>query len=181
MGPLSPTAIAILPRLASMPASLGKMCANAANVPPREQSNRDVCKFTLCANVHGRTIFTARVIGSYEWQIPPALYPQHNLIDGKFPTERAQMPALTRLPNLYTGTIPPVNFPKMCLILDHLTPTGAHQIWWAPDTYSISGHSPGGAGGAGTWDFKWRGWSKDFFGFEIFDSRIFWGGKIWLG
>ena len=177
MGPLSPTAIAILPRLASMPASLGKMCANAANVPPREQSNRDVCKFTLCANVHGRTIFTARVIGSYEWQIPPALYPQHNLIDGKFPTERAQMPTLTRLPNLYTGTIPPVNFPKMCLILDHLTPTEAHKIWWAPDTYPISGHSPGG----GTWDFKWRGWSKDFFGFEIFDSRIFLGGKIWLG
>lgn len=45
------------------------------------------------------------------------------IIDGKFPTVRTQMPALTRLPNLYTGTIPPVNFPKMCLILDHLIPT----------------------------------------------------------
>ena len=166
MGPLSHTALAILPRLASRPASLGKMCANAAKVPPREQSNRYVCKFTLCANVHGRTIFTARVIGSYEWQIPPALYPQHNLIDGKFPTERAQMPALTRLPNLYTRTIPPVNFPKMCLILDHLIPTLSQAI--VP-------------GGGGTWDFMWRGWSKDFFGFEIFDSRIFLGRKIWLG
>ena len=31
----------------------------------------------------------------------------------------------------------------------------------------------------GTWDFKWRGWSKDFFGFEIFNSGIFWGTKIW--
>ena len=28
-------------------------------------------------------------------------------------------------------------------------------------------------------DFKWWGWSKDFVGFEIFDSRIFLGRKIW--
>ena len=34
-------------------------------------------------------------------------------------------------------------------------------------------------GGGGTRDFKWQGWSKDFFGFEIFDSRIFLGTKIW--
>ena len=27
--------------------------------------------------------------------------------------------------------------------------------------------------GVGTPDFKWRGWSKDLFGFEIFDSGIF--------
>ena len=33
----------------------------------------------------------------------------------------------------------------------------------------------GGGGGGGTRDFKWRGWSKDFFGFEIFDSGIFFG------
>ena len=33
--------------------------------------------------------------------------------------------------------------------------------------------------GGGTRDFKWRGWSKDFFGFEIFDSGIFLGTKIW--
>ena len=33
----------------------------------------------------------------------------------------------------------------------------------------------------GTRDFKWQGWSKDFFGFEIFDSGIFLGTKIWLG
>ncbi len=25
---------------------------------------------------------------------------------------------------------------------------------------------------------KWHGWWKDFFGFEIFDSRIFWVGKF---
>ena len=31
----------------------------------------------------------------------------------------------------------------------------------------------------GTRDFNWRGWSKDFFGFEIFDSRIILGTKIW--
>ena len=24
---------------------------------------------------------------------------------------------------------------------------------------------------------KWRGWSKDIFGFEIFDSEIFWVGE----
>ena len=30
----------------------------------------------------------------------------------------------------------------------------------------------------GTRDFKWRGWSKDFFGFEIFNSGIFWLGKF---
>ena len=30
------------------------------------------------------------------------------------------------------------------------------------------------------WDFKWWGWLKDFFGFEIFDSGIFLGMKIWL-
>ena len=33
--------------------------------------------------------------------------------------------------------------------------------------------------GGGTRDFKWRGWSKDFWGFEIFDSGIFLGTKIW--
>ena len=37
----------------------------------------------------------------------------------------------------------------------------------------------GWGGGGGTRDFKWRGWSKDFFGFEIFDSGIFLGTKIW--
>ncbi len=31
----------------------------------------------------------------------------------------------------------------------------------------------------GTPACKWRGWSKDFFGFVIFDSRIFLGWKIW--
>ena len=31
----------------------------------------------------------------------------------------------------------------------------------------------------GTRDFKWRGWLKDFFGFEIFDSGIFSDMKIW--
>ena len=34
-------------------------------------------------------------------------------------------------------------------------------------------------GGGGTRDFKWRGWSKDFFGFESFVSGIFLGTKIW--
>ena len=34
--------------------------------------------------------------------------------------------------------------------------------------------------GGGTRDFKWRGWSKDFWGFEIFDSGIFLGTKIWF-
>ena len=32
-----------------------------------------------------------------------------------------------------------------------------------------------------TRDFKWLRWSKDFFGFEIFDPGIFVGTKIWLG
>ena len=45
-----------------------------------------------------------------------------------------------------------------------LTPFIVTQLW-----------APGG----GTRDFKWRGWSKDFFGFEIFDSRIFLDMKIW--
>ena len=31
----------------------------------------------------------------------------------------------------------------------------------------------------GTPDFKWWGWSKDIFGFEIFDSGIFGGRRIW--
>ena len=30
----------------------------------------------------------------------------------------------------------------------------------------------------GTPDFKWQGWSKDFFGFEIFNFGIFSGRKI---
>ena len=38
-----------------------------------------------------------------------------------------------------------------------------------------------GGVGWGTADFKWQGWSKDFFGFEIFDSKIFLGRKIWQG
>ena len=111
-----PHSFAILPRLASVrfarrffcpffptrgPGSrLMKMCANAANAPPRERSNRYVCKFTLGANVygrHGRNVFTARVIGSCEWQIIPTLYLEHNF-DGKFPIVRAkQMPALIEL------------------------------------------------------------------------------------
>ena len=145
MGPLSPTPLLYF--LDSLPcASLGdffcpffptrgpgsrlmKMCTNvyAANAPPRERSNRYVCKFTLGANVHGRhgrNVFTARVIGSCEWQIIPTLYLEHNF-DGKFPIVRAkQMPALSYCsPRLLTsepgtseslictGTIPPVNFP----------------------------------------------------------------------
>ena len=31
----------------------------------------------------------------------------------------------------------------------------------------------------GTRDFKWQGWLKDIFVFEIFDSGIFLGTKIW--
>ena len=38
----------------------------------------------------------------------------------------------------------------------------------------------GGGGGVGT-DFKCRGWSKYFVGFEIVDSGIIWGRKIWQG
>ena len=34
-------------------------------------------------------------------------------------------------------------------------------------------------GKGGTLDFNWHGWLKDFFGFEIFDSGIFLGRKIW--
>lgn len=103
MGPLSPTPLLYF--LDSLPcASLGdffcpffptrgpgsrlmKMCATAANAPPRQRSNRYVCKFTLGANVHGRhgrNVFTARVVGSCEWQIIPTLYLKHNF-DGKFP------------------------------------------------------------------------------------------------
>ena len=37
---------------------------------------------------------------------------------------------------------------------------------------------PGVGGGGGTLDFKWQGWSKDFFGFEIFDFGIFLSRKI---
>ena len=33
-------------------------------------------------------------------------------------------------------------------------------------------------GEGGTLDFIWQGWSKDFLGFEIFDSGIFWVGKF---
>ena len=35
--------------------------------------------------------------------------------------------------------------------------------------------------GGSTRDFKWRGWSKDFLGFEIFDSGTFLGTKFGLG
>ena len=41
---------------------------------------------------------------------------------------------------------------------------------------------PGGGGGVG-WgnsDLRWQGWSKDLFGFEIFDFGIFLGRKILL-
>ena len=101
-------------------------CVQMLQMPHPERSNRYVCKFTLGANVHGRhgrNVFTARVIGSCEWQIIPTLYLEHNF-DGKFPIVRAkQMPALShcspRLTSepgtseslICTGTIPPVNFP----------------------------------------------------------------------
>ena len=102
-------------------------CVQMLQMPHPERSNRYVCKFTLGANFvhgrHGRNVFTARVIGSCEWQIIPTLYLEHNF-DGKFPIVRAkQMPALShcspRLTSepgtseslICTGTIPPVNFP----------------------------------------------------------------------
>ena len=40
-------------------------------------------------------------------------------------------------------------------------------------------HPGGGGWGKGTRDFKWQGWSKDFLGFEISNSGIFLGTKIW--
>ena len=49
---------------------------------------------------------------------------------------------------------------------------------WGPSTSVGLFLLPSGGGG-GTLDFKWRGWSKDFLGFEIFYSGIFLGGKIW--
>ena len=33
-------------------------------------------------------------------------------------------------------------------------------------------YTPRWRGGGGTLDFKWWGWSKDFFGFQVFDSEI---------
>ena len=56
------------------------------------------------------------------------------------------------------------SFPRDCDVL---------CFWWQ----ILLCYVPSG----GTWDFKWQGWWKDFFGFEIFDSRIFLGTKIWLG
>ena len=35
------------------------------------------------------------------------------------------------------------------------------------------------SGGKGYSGFQAQGWSKNFFGFEIFDSEIFWLRKIW--
>ena len=56
---------------------------------------------------------------------------------------------------------------------------------WQKQSQSLRVHSQvGGLGGGGvTPDFKWWGWSKDFSGFEIFDSGIFLGriGSIFLG
>ena len=51
---------------------------------------------------------------------------------------------------------------------------------YSPQSFNICSHlhlwaMPRG----GTRDLKWRGWSRDFFGFEIFDSGIFLGAKIW--
>ena len=43
------------------------------------------------------------------------------------------------------------------------------------ETETVNGERAQG----GTWDFKWRGWLKDFWGFGIFDSGIFLGTKIW--
>ena len=37
---------------------------------------------------------------------------------------------------------------------------------------SLSNDLNNRVGGGGTPDLKWRGWSKDFFGFEIIDSGI---------
>lgn len=130
MGPLSPTPLLYFLDSLSC-ASLGdffcpffptrgpgsrlmKMCANAANAPPKQRSNRYVCKFTLGANVHGRhgrNVFTARVIGSCEWQIIPTLYLKHNF-DGKFPIVRAkQMPALSYCWPVSQGLQFPLNVP----------------------------------------------------------------------
>ena len=45
--------------------------------------------------------------------------------------------------------------------------------------YGWDGGAQGGAGGC-TLDFKWWRWSKDFLGgFEIFNSGVFLGTKIW--
>ena len=52
--------------------------------------------------------------------------------------------------------------------------------WWCITTQIPRGRGRGGDGCWGTPDFKWRRWLKDFWGFEIFDSAIFWGQKIWV-
>ena len=39
--------------------------------------------------------------------------------------------------------------------------------------------APRGRGGGNSPDLKRQGWLKDFLGFEIFDSGIFLGRKIW--
>ena len=49
------------------------------------------------------------------------------------------------------------------------------QSW---ETLGLIVEQPPGVGGGGTLDFKWQGWSKDFFGFEIFDFGIFLSRKI---
>ena len=41
-----------------------------------------------------------------------------------------------------------------------------------------SPHPPQGGGGGCTPGFKWQGWLKDIWGFEIFDFGIFLRGKI---
>ena len=44
--------------------------------------------------------------------------------------------------------------------------------------YTLRG-SRGGGGKGGYWGFQVTGMIEGFFGFEIFDSRIFLGTKIW--
>ena len=76
------------------------------------------------------------------------------------------MPALTRLPNLYTSTIPPVNFPKMCLILDHLIPTLSQAIVPGGGVLGISSDGDD---------------RRIFLGLKFSIPGFFWVGKFGLG
>ena len=85
---------------------------------------------------------------------------------------------------LFTQVVGPCIWNKYLERKYPVFPTGRTPFWWGdlkkPQSLmeSLSAY-PGGGGGC-TPDFKWQGWSKDFLGCKIFDSRIFFlgGGRV---
>ena len=112
---------------------------------------------TLCVKCEERA-FRGRYVNSWNWNVACLLcFHLQSLLSTRSPYDEFH--------RLFK-TVPKDQFPI----------NGKLKFLFSWCSYST--FIPGGWGG-GALGFKWQGWSQDFFGFKIFDSRIYLGRIIW--